>query len=881
MTLSWSSVLENTSTLSSTAELTAPSSQLLLEGSYARSGPDLVITGPEGTVWTVEDYFTLLPPPALTGPGGEVLSGTVVSLLAGQGMAVQVAEAGDGLRGWHQVAQAIEPIGTVAEHQGTVWVTRNGQRIELAAGDPVYMGDVVETEGGSAIGIVFIDETEFSLGPSGRMVLDDLVYDPASGSGSASFTLVSGAFSFVSGQLAKAGPDAMQVNTPVATIGIRGTSGTIEVVDENGVVLLRAVLLPDPTGTVGELLVTTLDGQVMTLNVPFNGLNFQPGQPLQTFTTTQQEIQERYGSVIQFLRSEIQGISGPSSSQPNGGPGQPAAPEGQDNGNTPGNGNGEGNGGDSDSSDAGDNGNTPQEAAVTPSPTPAAPRIIAPPAPANTGLAGGDGPGTSGGLVGAGGGAAGGLSTILLSQPTLPQLPTTTPPRSTVTTETTPPPTVTLPSETVFTLSTAFVLDNASHLFLTGPWTTGILDTSAISDFYHYIFSLTRGTGSAANNLILTFHNGATITISNHFSTGQLQWVREDTGDVRLAKGYTEEVAGADHLFFGPGAGQTATVVGGSGDAFLIWMGGSGSFTGGVNWDDPEVSKGVSFLNSSEGVYVNLDTDGYGAGIAGALDFDLDDEPMLAPDSSWSLTLSQVTEVDGSFYGDYLKGNQHNNHFMGLGGGDIIDGGSSSSFDTVDYGWSRHGITLYMDVGMDMGQPWTVSTQSLMDENIVSTDYLYNINGIIGSDFDDTFYLSLDLLEDVLYQDYAMSLMAGAGYDTLVLTGLGTMTLDLTDSHMVGTSTDHGLLRGFERIAVDEADVGIVLTAEVVRALSDTNTLHIYGTDNVMTYDYMALDDAGWTDVSTAENISNGYTVYQSGDDPEVFVWVNAAPLSI
>ena len=36
--------------------------------------------------------------------------------------------------------------------------------------------------------------------------------------------MLEGAFSFVSGEIAKTGPDAMKVTTPVATIGIRVTT---------------------------------------------------------------------------------------------------------------------------------------------------------------------------------------------------------------------------------------------------------------------------------------------------------------------------------------------------------------------------------------------------------------------------------------------------------------------------------------------------------------------------------------------------------------------------------------------------------------------------------------------------------------------------------
>ena len=56
------------------------------------------------------------------------------------------------------------------------------------------------------------------------MVLDELVYDPATGNGSMAVNMVEGAFSFISGEIAKTGPDAMTIETPVVTMGIRGTT---------------------------------------------------------------------------------------------------------------------------------------------------------------------------------------------------------------------------------------------------------------------------------------------------------------------------------------------------------------------------------------------------------------------------------------------------------------------------------------------------------------------------------------------------------------------------------------------------------------------------------------------------------------------------------
>lgn len=305
--------------------------RLLTMGDYARSGADLTITGPDGAVVVIEGYFLTDTPPDLAGPDGMVIAGTLAERLAGPRVpGVQIAQAGG-----DQLAQAA-PIGNVEKVNGTVTVQRaDGSVVELVQGDAVYEGDIVVTAADGKIGLVFLDGSEFSLGGNGRMVLDEMVYDPASGDGSSSVSLLSGTFSFISGQIAKASPDGATVNTPIATIGIRGTSGTIRFgAEEVGATeQLQVVLIPDPGGTVGEIIITTPGGQVTTLNVPFNGLNFVGGL-IQTFTISAEDFVQEYGAAVDYLRSDFGDTLPP---QPDQGPGDTNGPnngqeEGQESG---------------------------------------------------------------------------------------------------------------------------------------------------------------------------------------------------------------------------------------------------------------------------------------------------------------------------------------------------------------------------------------------------------------------------------------------------------------------------------------------------------------------------------------------------------------------
>ncbi len=202
--------------------LNIPGGTMLLTAEFDRSGPDLVITGKDGSVVVVRDYFSSADAPDLATAGGAVLPDGLVVRLAGSVAPGQMAQAGP-------VAGA-ERIGEVAEVQGNVRIVRaNGTVVERAeAGTEIFADDLIETQGGGSVGLLFIDDTSFSLGANARMVVDELVFDPA-GASTASFNVVQGAFSFISGEIASAGPNAMTVTTPVATIGIRGTGAYFEV----------------------------------------------------------------------------------------------------------------------------------------------------------------------------------------------------------------------------------------------------------------------------------------------------------------------------------------------------------------------------------------------------------------------------------------------------------------------------------------------------------------------------------------------------------------------------------------------------------------------------------------------------------------------------
>ena len=245
-------------------QLEIPGGTFLLHADFVREGPDLLLIGDDGTTVLVRDFFATGEPPILVTDGGARITPELAEALAGPAAPGQFAQAGDAALG--------EPIGSVEAADGGVTATRvDGSTVSLSVGSPVFQGDVLETGGGGAVGIVFVDSSTFSLDENGRMVLDEMVFDPASGSGTSAFSVVQGVFTFVSGRIAQSGTDAMTVTTPVMSIGIRGTkvAGVAAAEGQENTV----TLLANDDGSAGEISLTN-GGGVVILNV---ANQLQPG----------------------------------------------------------------------------------------------------------------------------------------------------------------------------------------------------------------------------------------------------------------------------------------------------------------------------------------------------------------------------------------------------------------------------------------------------------------------------------------------------------------------------------------------------------------------------------------------------------------------------
>ncbi len=198
---------------------------------------------------------------------------------------------------------AEQPIGHVETADGEVLAIRaDGTQVTLAEGAPVFQGDAVQTGPDGAVAIVFIDETTFSLGENARMILDELIFDPATAEGSATFSAVQGAFVFVTGKIGEKTPENVEVKTPVASIGIRGTTVGITLdVDCEAEGANCLITLID-----GAITVTNAAGQVV-LDTPnqTTRLTSASAPPQEPFIMTTEDLEQFFDKTLKAVPAAL------------------------------------------------------------------------------------------------------------------------------------------------------------------------------------------------------------------------------------------------------------------------------------------------------------------------------------------------------------------------------------------------------------------------------------------------------------------------------------------------------------------------------------------------------------------------------------------------
>jgi len=147
-----------------------------------------------------------------------------------------------------------EPIGNVATLTGSATVTRNNTPTPLKLQDDIYLNDVLQTSANSTLGVTFSDATTFNLTANATITVDNFVYEEGGKQNAALFDVARGTVAFAAAAVAKSGD--MKISTPSATLGIRGTTGLVEVPEGASAANASNVaikLYPDADGTVGRI----------------------------------------------------------------------------------------------------------------------------------------------------------------------------------------------------------------------------------------------------------------------------------------------------------------------------------------------------------------------------------------------------------------------------------------------------------------------------------------------------------------------------------------------------------------------------------------------------------------------------------------------------
>ena len=172
-----------------------------------------------------------------------------------------------------------EPIGNVATVTGSASVIRNDTTTPLKVKDDIYLNDIVQTGANAALGITFIDNTTFNLKANTKITIDNYVYEDGGKNNAAIFDVAKGTAAFVAASVAKTGD--MKITTPTATLGIRGTTGLVEVPEgaaANNPRNVAVKLYPDADGRVGRIEVNDRAGaQLGFLTRGASGFTIRPG----------------------------------------------------------------------------------------------------------------------------------------------------------------------------------------------------------------------------------------------------------------------------------------------------------------------------------------------------------------------------------------------------------------------------------------------------------------------------------------------------------------------------------------------------------------------------------------------------------------------------
>ncbi|MFQ5971745.1 MAG: FecR domain-containing protein [Alphaproteobacteria bacterium] len=120
-------------------------------------------------------------------------------------------------------AEAQTIAGSVARLRGDAEASQGDATRRLAIGATIFVGDEIATGSNTRLELRMIDGTVVTLGDDTQLTIDEFLYNAETEEGRGVFGIATGVFRAITGAITKLREPELTVNTPVATIGIRGT----------------------------------------------------------------------------------------------------------------------------------------------------------------------------------------------------------------------------------------------------------------------------------------------------------------------------------------------------------------------------------------------------------------------------------------------------------------------------------------------------------------------------------------------------------------------------------------------------------------------------------------------------------------------------------
>lgn len=178
-------------------------------------------------------------------------------------------------------ALAFADIGNVFEQTGVGNINRQDDTLEALVGANILLYDTLNT-GNGRIAVNFLDDSNLRLTEHSKVLIDEVIYDPNPSKSKMVMKFAMGTARFTSGTLGMVNKANIDIQTPTASIGIRGTDFTTTI-DELGRSLI--ILLPDVNGNSSGIITVTNEAGTVTLDKAYQAtmvstISSMPAKPV-------------------------------------------------------------------------------------------------------------------------------------------------------------------------------------------------------------------------------------------------------------------------------------------------------------------------------------------------------------------------------------------------------------------------------------------------------------------------------------------------------------------------------------------------------------------------------------------------------------------------